>query len=153
MAPLSLQPHSPATKPSGFPLFQMYTSRSKYRVLPGNAPAPQGKGWQEKFARCASQRVFHKAFVFYRHPGGRSSGKPVSEPYGNPAPESRAEPGGRAPAAAGERPGRRPRRAGVAGAVRPEPSLHKPRRTTRQAAFTGGRKPVEVLLKKRDETP
>lgn len=59
---LSLQPHATATKPSGFPRFQMHTNKSKYRALPGNAPAPQGRGCHRKFALSQSQSVFHKAF-------------------------------------------------------------------------------------------
>lgn len=88
---ISVQPHAPATKPSGFPHFQMHTNRSKYRVLPGNAPALQGRGWQEKFALSESQSVFHKAFVFYKHPRGRSSGNPLAGPRETQSRESRAE--------------------------------------------------------------
>lgn len=54
---ISVQPHAPATKPSGFPHFQMHTNRSKYRVLPGNAPAPQEQAGR-KSSHSVKVRVY-----------------------------------------------------------------------------------------------
>lgn len=56
-----------------------------------DAPAPQGRGRQEKFALGESQSVFHKAFMFYKRPGGGSSGNPLAALWEPSAP--RAGPG------------------------------------------------------------
>lgn len=82
----SLQPHAPATKPSGFPRFQKHTNRSKYRALPGNAPAPQGRGCHKKFALSESQLVISQSVSQSR---GNPSGSPV-EPGPERAGPSRA---------------------------------------------------------------